>query len=80
MITFTISPKEEPVLFARSIRENIVLGLSNPKKVAGELIPFGGPTMSDDKLQDLAKKANAHDFISRMTQGARLVGVDSKKL
>lgn len=39
MITFTISPKEEPVLFARSIRENIVLGLSNPKKVAGELIP-----------------------------------------
>lgn len=36
--------------------------------------------MSDDKLQDLAKKANAHDFISRMTQGARLVGVDSKKL
>ena len=57
------------MLFARSIRENILLGLSNPKKVAGEDMPCGGPQMQDSELMDLAKKANAHDFISRMTQG-----------
>jgi ABC-type multidrug transport system fused ATPase/permease subunit len=30
---------QEPVLFARSIRENILLGLANPKEVAGKAIP-----------------------------------------
>lgn len=33
---------QEPVLFARSIRENILLGLANPKMVAGEVIPSAG--------------------------------------
>ena len=30
------------MLFARSIRENILLGLTNPKMVAGEVIPSAG--------------------------------------
>lgn len=30
------------MLFARSIRENILLGLANPKEVAGEQIPSAG--------------------------------------
>jgi len=61
---------QEPVLFARSIRENILLGLTNPKMVAGEVIPSAGELeVSDMDIRDFARKANADDFIIQMSQG-----------
>ena len=61
---------QEPVLFARSIRENILLGLTNPKMVAGEVIPSAGELeISDMDIRDFARKANADDFIIQMSQG-----------
>ncbi|CAE7949165.1 ABCB9, partial [Symbiodinium sp. KB8] len=61
---------QEPVLFARTIRENIVLGLENPEKIGGEDLPAtGGISLSFREIEDLATKANAHDFISKMPKG-----------
>ncbi|CAK9084881.1 ABC-type oligopeptide transporter ABCB9 (ATP-binding cassette sub-family B member 9) (ATP-binding cassette transporter 9) (ABC transporter 9 protein) (hABCB9) (TAP-like protein) (TAPL) [Durusdinium trenchii] len=60
---------QEPVLFARSIKENILLGMSNPKRVAGEEISNVSIPITDNEIQDFARKANAHDFISQMSQG-----------
>ncbi|CAL1160936.1 unnamed protein product [Cladocopium goreaui] len=60
---------QEPVLFARSIRENILLGLANPKEVAGKAIPASDVNVSEDEIRDFARKANADDFICRMNQG-----------
>ena len=42
---------QDPVLFHRSLRENIA---------------YGKPDASDDEIIEVAKKANAHDFISRL--------------
>jgi len=51
---------QEPVLFARTIRENILFGLENP----------GQPSQADDEAVFKAtKRANAHDFIVGMTKG-----------
>lgn len=47
---------QEPVLFARSIRENIVFGVEHEDSV----------TM--DRIHDAAKKANAYDFIMEFPQ------------
>lgn len=46
---------QEPVLFARSIRENIALGLHERP--------------SQEKIEEAAKAANAHDFISALPGG-----------
>jgi len=56
---------QEPVLYARSIRENVVCGLENP---AG-LPQSGGEAVDDERVFDAAKKANAHDFILEMPEG-----------
>lgn len=45
---------QEPVLFARSIKENIAYGL---------------PGATDEQIIAVAKAANAHDFISKFPQG-----------
>ena len=45
---------QEPVLFARSIKENIAYGL---------------PGATDEQIISVAKAANAHDFISKFPQG-----------
>ncbi|KAJ3603555.1 hypothetical protein NHX12_028300 [Muraenolepis orangiensis] len=45
---------QEPVLFARTVRENITYGLSG---------------VSMEAVVDAASKANAHDFISTLTTG-----------
>jgi ATP-binding cassette subfamily B (MDR/TAP) protein 1 len=45
---------QEPVLFARSIRENIAYGL---------------PGATDEQIIAVAKSANAHDFISKFPSG-----------
>lgn len=45
---------QEPVLFARSIRENIAYGL---------------PGATDDQIVAVARAANAHDFISKFPEG-----------
>lgn len=45
---------QEPVLFARSIKENIAYGL---------------PGATDEQIIAVAKSANAHDFISKFPQG-----------
>lgn len=45
---------QEPVLFARSIRENIAYGL---------------PGATEQQIIAVAKAANAHDFITKFPQG-----------
>ena len=45
---------QEPVIFSRSIRDNIAYGL---------------PDCSLDDVQQAAKKANAHNFISQLEKG-----------
>jgi ATP-binding cassette subfamily B (MDR/TAP) protein 9 len=50
---------QEPVLFGRSIRRNILYGLENLK--GSEMEEMEEPTMDD--VVDAAKLANAHDFI-----------------
>mmetsp|Transcript_2359 Transcript_2359/g.6212 ORF Transcript_2359/g.6212 Transcript_2359/m.6212 type:complete len:921 (-) Transcript_2359:77-2839(-) len=48
---------QEPTLFARSIKRNIMYGLEGSD---------AEPT--DDEIENVAKLANAHDFISKMPQ------------
>lgn len=45
---------QDPVLFHRSLRENIA---------------YGRPDASEEEIIEVAKKANAHDFIARFPQG-----------
>ncbi|HLQ71322.1 MAG TPA: ABC transporter ATP-binding protein, partial [Bacillota bacterium] len=45
---------QEPFLFSTSIRENIA---------------FGNPDLSDEKIIEAAKRAQAHDFIMEMPKG-----------
>ncbi len=57
---------QEPLLFHRSIRENIA---------------YGNPTASDEELFAAAKKAQAHDFIMSLPDGYEtLVGERGVKL
>lgn len=57
---------QEPMLFHRSIRENI---------------SYGKPEASDEEIVAAAKKAEAHDFISRLPKGYdTLVGERGVKL
>jgi len=56
---------QEPVLYARSIRENIVYGLENPKGCPQE----GGQAMADEEVHAAARSANAHGFIEQMPEG-----------
>jgi len=52
---------QEPVLYARSVRENIVYGIENP----GE----ENPVVADEAIEAVARKANAHNFISGLSEG-----------
>ena len=57
---------QEPMLFHRSIRENIV---------------YGKPNATDDEVIAVAKKAQAHEFVSALPQGYdTLVGERGVKL
>lgn len=57
---------QEPMLFHRSIRENIV---------------YGKPDATDEEVIEVAKKAQAHDFISLLPEGYdTLVGERGVKL
>ena len=57
---------QEPALFHRSIRENIA---------------YGKPDATDDEIIEVAKKAQAHDFIKDLPQGYdTLVGERGVKL
>jgi len=51
---------QEPVLYSRTIRENIVYGLQNPGDTA---------VLEESKVIESCKTANAHDFISAMPEG-----------
>nr|AAB22961.1 multidrug resistance/P-glycoprotein pump homolog {clone Eh mdr1} [Entamoeba histolytica, HM-1:IHSS, Peptide Partial, 114 aa] [Entamoeba histolytica] len=48
---------QEPVLFAGTIRENIMLGAKE------------GETLSKDEMIECAKMANAHEFVSKLAEG-----------
>jgi ABC-type multidrug transport system fused ATPase/permease subunit len=48
---------QQPILFARTVKENILLGA------------IDGQTPSDDDVIAAAKRANAHDFISKLQNG-----------
>ena len=54
---------QEPVLYARSIRRNIIYGLEPDDGVP----PCEQPTQED--IEDAAKLANAHEFIMSLPQG-----------
>jgi len=56
---------QEPVLYARTIRENIVYGMENP----GRKSPVDGTLVEDSFIHEVARKANAHGFISEMPEG-----------
>jgi ATP-binding cassette subfamily B protein len=57
---------QEPLLFHRSIRENIA---------------YGNPNASDEEIEATARKANAHEFIETLPKGyATLVGERGVKL
>lgn len=57
---------QEPMLFHRSIRDNIA---------------YGNPTLSEDEIILAAKEAQAHDFIVRLAEGYEsLVGERGVKL
>ncbi len=57
---------QEPLLFHRTIRENIA---------------YGKPDASDDEIEAVAKKAQAHEFISALPDGySTLVGERGVKL
>ncbi|MBI2064635.1 MAG: ATP-binding cassette domain-containing protein, partial [Candidatus Yanofskybacteria bacterium] len=57
---------QDPVLFHRSIEENIA---------------YGRPDASEQEIIDVAKKANAHDFISKLSHGYKtFVGERGVKL
>jgi ATP-binding cassette subfamily B protein len=57
---------QEPMLFHRSIRENIL---------------YGKPDATEDELVEVAKKAQAHDFIMALPEGySTLVGERGVKL
>jgi len=53
---------QEPVLFDRTLRENIIYGLENPGSAMGS-------SVSEQQVHQAAIKANAHDFISNMPEG-----------
>ena len=54
---------QEPVLFARSVRRNILYGLE-----AEDGVPPGEVPSSED-VEEAARLANAHDFVMAMPQG-----------
>lgn len=71
---------QEPILFGRSIRENILYGLPaehparflSPQREAADMAAAGvwfGAEMGLDAVIQAAKLANAHEFISAMPQG-----------
>eukprot|EP00930_Biecheleria_cincta_P058788 TRINITY_DN4458_c0_g1_i1.p1 TRINITY_DN4458_c0_g1~~TRINITY_DN4458_c0_g1_i1.p1 ORF type:complete len:840 (+),score=135.71 TRINITY_DN4458_c0_g1_i1:61-2580(+) len=58
---------QEPVLYARSIRDNIAFGIENPRQVAGETLPATPDSLiQDSEIEEFSKKANAHDFVMDM--------------
>lgn len=62
---------QEPDLFNRSIRDNIAYGLGHEE----------GTVVTDDKIIEAAKSANAHHFISELTEGYdTVVGPRGNKL
>ena len=54
---------QEPVLFARSVRRNILYGLEVEDGVLPEEVP------SSEDVEEAARLANAHDFIMAMPPG-----------
>ncbi|KAI9263147.1 putative ABC transporter protein [Phascolomyces articulosus] len=48
---------QEPVLFNMSIRQNLLMGVTNPEKI------------TQDDIIEACKKANCHTFISQLPQG-----------
>jgi len=68
---------QEPVLYARTIRENIVYGIENPvdpdarKSGKGRGSNASQPErlISDEEIEEAAQTANAHKFISEMKEG-----------
>ena len=58
---------QEPVLFARSVRRNILYGMEAEDGVPPEQVP------SNADVERAASLANAHDFIAAMPQGYETV-------
>ena len=54
---------QEPVLFGRSIKRNIILGLEKEDGLSEDEIP------TQDQIEEAAKLANAHDFIMGLPRG-----------
>lgn len=56
---------QEPVLYARTIRENVVYGLENPSGLPGP----SEDVVEDARIFEATRKANAHSFILDMPEG-----------
>ncbi|PRW60050.1 ATP-binding cassette sub-family B member 9 [Chlorella sorokiniana] len=54
---------QEPVLYARSIRRNIIYGMEEEDGVPPELVP------SQEDVEQAARLANAHEFITALPEG-----------
>lgn len=54
---------QEPILFARSIKRNIIYGLEIEDGLPEENVP------SQEQIEAAAKLANAHDFITQLPEG-----------
>jgi ATP-binding cassette subfamily B (MDR/TAP) protein 9 len=66
---------QEPVLYARTIRENILFGLQNPPESEDAMLARQtscsdlAMVVSDAEIEEAAQTANAHSFISNMPEG-----------
>jgi ATP-binding cassette, subfamily B (MDR/TAP), member 9 len=54
---------QEPILFARSIKRNIIYGMELEDGLSADSIP------TQEQIEEAAKLANAHDFISNLPEG-----------
>jgi ABC-type multidrug transport system fused ATPase/permease subunit len=58
---------QEPVLFSGTIRENICYGLIEDEEVTEE--SFKAIEIPQERLEEVARMANAHDFVSALPDG-----------
>jgi len=70
--TITIDGKDISSVTQKSLRSNIATVFQDPALFSGtirENITYGQPGISDTQIKEVAKSANAHDFIEKLEKG-----------